>query len=409
MTDRQFQHFTTKYKAVCIFCIASSLLGILVCLRHFLGVTIPLPFLTLFTIVPVLGALRYKPRLNFPLLVFILFYGLTIAIHPYPAMALRIMRFVAFAIGMSFFSPLLESSRLTKFRICTGRTMFVMLSVMVFISFLIWICLLMTVGKQGLRNSVFFYWGYCGLFQHGMTLSPVSAVVAIISIYRLFRANSNNQRILMGLSGFAGVIMCVVAGSRSAVAGLIVSLALLAFFSRHEIYIHLKKPLGKIFLIAGVMAIVISLPVSLETINIKNSIAEAHGSLIFSREAKWGGRINEFQSSPICGIGYANEFQDEEDSNNSISKIEPGSSWLSLLSYGGVIGSGVFLWFFILLLRKMWHNRHTNNFPLICPLLCFLMINGTTEGWLMFAGGIMFPIFWLTIAAGWSSKFDINA
>ena len=46
--------------------------------------------------------------------------------------------------------------------------------------------------------------------------------------------------------------------------------------------------------------------------------------------------------------------------------------------------------------RKLLRRRGRPEYPLLLALLIFFLLNGVTEGWLFFAGSLMFPLFWLT-------------
>lgn len=58
-----------------------------------------------------------------------------------------------------------------------------------------------------------------------------------------------------------------------------------------------------------------------------------------------------------------------------------------------------FLWFMWDTVRKLLRRRGRPEYPLLLALLIFFLLNGVTEGWLFFAGSMMFPLFWLTCAA----------
>lgn len=384
---------------------ASILLGTLLCIRNIGGIDIPLQIQSLLAIIIVLAGIYHKPHpnINLPVSLFILVYGLTLVIHPHNEPALRTMRFIAFMIGMAFFSPLFESRQLDSCRKLAARSIYVTLSLMVFLSFLVWIYILTTKGIIGIQCGEFHYYGFRGIFKMGMTLSPASAVVALISFFRLLQTNNRNERAIMAAMGLLGIIMCIVGGSRSALLALFLSLTILIFHKRNQIAKFLKKPSGIILSLGALLAIALSLPTALDAISRKYSISTEHGSILYSREKLWENRIDEFRSSPVIGIGYANEFPSDNGATDNLAKIEPGSSWLSLLSYGGISGTAVFLWVMVMLVKKIWRNRNSTTFPLVCSMLVFLIINGTTEGWLMFAGAMMFPIFWLTVSAGWKS------
>lgn len=385
-------------KSSTFFCV---LLGVIVCLRHGFGVTIPLPVVSVLSLAVCLTSLSSKPAVNIPLVSFIAVYGTGLAVYPEPW--LRCQRFIAFVIGLVCFSPLLQSCSMIKSRELIAKTLYVALSVMVMLSFLTWLICMAVLGENGIWAMNFYCYGFRGVFDIGIILSSVAAMVAVISASCLLRDEKTRwKRSAYAIMLVIGVVMCAVGGSRTAFVGLSVSMLAFVFFNRKSIARILRKPVAITISLCGLLAIAASLPAAMTIIRYKNSIGESHGSIFYSREKLWNDRLEEFSCSPVIGIGYANELPSGENNHGDLREIEPGSSWLSLLSYGGIIGAGSFLWFFFLLIRRLYKSRHDRRSPLLSSLLIFLLINATTEGWLMFSGGLMFPLFWLTTSAIWT-------
>ena len=181
------------------------------------------------------------------------------------------------------------------------------------------------------------------------------------------------------------------------------SLLALLYLNRKAIMSRLTKKTAILTAIAGILVLIAVVPPAMAIIKHKTAISESHGSLFYSRKELWDNRIREFKSSPLFGIGYANELPSSKDAPIDLTEIEPGSSWLSLLSYGGVIGTASFLVFAAVLIKRLVNIRHNRDFPFYLSLLLFMTVNASTEGWLMFAGSLMFPIFWLTATAIWTT------
>ncbi len=273
---------------------------------------------------------------------------------------------------------------------------------MVFLSFLVWLASFIRFGEDGIWKSGIHNYGFCGIFKVGMVLSPVSAIIAITSAFLLLEGKCKIKPFLNGLILFTGIIMCVAGGSRIASVGLFLSLASLLIIKRHVLAQMLHSRLAIAMALSGTILLIASSPYALSVIRHKNMIGESHGSLFYSRERLWHDRIEEFASSPLTGIGYANEFPSERN-KGSLTEIEPGSSWLALMSYGGLVGLGCFLWFSSSLARMLYRIRDDGRFPICLAILLFLVINAFTEGWLMFAGSIIFPVFWLATSAVWAT------
>ncbi len=389
----------TNDRANRVFCLA---LVILMCLRHAVGVAIPLSFVSLLSLAVFLTSHPRRTFLNKSLACFVAIYGLSLLLHPAPEPWLRTQRFLAFLIGMLCFSPLLTSDSLAKTRLRISAITYYVLSAMVFLSFLVWLASFIRFGEDGIWKSGIHNYGFCGIFKMGMVLSPVSAIIAITSAFLLLEGKCKIKPFLNGLILLTGIIMCVAGGSRIASVGLFLSLASLLIIKRHVLAQMLHSRLAIAMALSGTVLLIASSPYALSVIRHKNMIGESHGSLFYSRERLWHDRIEEFASSPLTGIGYANEFPSERN-KGSLTEIEPGSSWLALMSYGGLVGLGCFLWFSSSLARMLYRIRDDGRFPICLAILLFLVINAFTEGWLMFAGSIIFPVFWLATSAVWAT------
>ena len=389
----------TNDRANRVFCLA---LVILMCLRHAVGVAIPLSFVSLLSLAVFLTSHPRRTFLNKSLACFVAIYGLSLLLHPAPEPWLRTQRFLAFLIGMLCFSPLLTSDSLAKTRLRISAITYYVLSAMVFLSFLVWLASFIRFGEDGIWKSGIHNYGFCGIFKVGMVLSPVSAIIAITSAFLLLEGKCKIKPFLNGLILFTGIIMCVAGGSRIASVGLFLSLASLLIIKRHVLAQMLHSRLAIAMALSGTILLIASSPYALSVIRHKNMLGESHGSLFYSRERLWHDRIEEFASSPLTGIGYANEFPSERN-KGSLTEIEPGSSWLALMSYGGLVGLGCFLWFSSSLARMLYRIRDDGRFPICLAILLFLVINAFTEGWLMFAGSIIFPVFWLATSAVWAA------
>ena len=389
----------TNDRANRVFCLA---LVILMCLRHAVGVAIPLSFVSLLSLAVFMTSNTRRTFLNNSLACFVAIYGLSLLLHPAPEPWLRTQRFLAFLIGMLCFSPLLTSDSLAKTRLRISAITYYVLSAMVFLSFLVWLASFIRFGEDGIWKSGIHNYGFCGIFKVGMVLSPVSAIIAITSAFLLLEGKCKIKPFLNGLILFTGIIMCVAGGSRIASVGLFLSLASLLIIKRHVLAQMLHSRLAIAMALSGTILLIASSPYALSVIRHKNMIGESHGSLFYSRERLWHDRIEEFASSPLTGIGYANEFPSERN-KGSLTEIEPGSSWLALMSYGGLVGLGCFLWFSSSLARMLYRIRDDGRFPICLAILLFLVINAFTEGWLMFAGSIIFPVFWLATSAVWAA------
>lgn len=114
-----------------------------------------------------------------------------------------------------------------------------------------------------------------------------------------------------------------------------------------------------------------------------------------SRTLKWTARITEFSSSPICGIGYAS-VNKSLDTVWADGVVEPGSSWLAILSMTGIIGFILFM----LILWKPFQSLRSGSTPynaLLLGLMVFILTHMIAEGYILAGGSPLCFIAWLII------------
>lgn len=131
------------------------------------------------------------------------------------------------------------------------------------------------------------------------------------------------------------------------------------------------------------------------------SSAERHNSLTSSRDAKWDARINEFLDNPVFGIGFATQTHytpdDDEAWIKTTGNIEPGSSWLALLAMTGIIGFILIAIINYRILHTLYLYRAKPIDILLFTLIIFFILHGIIEGWIIFAGGYIFYLYWLLL------------
>lgn len=411
MTNTVITKISTPFAAV---------LGVLISLRSCEIFNLPVAILAVM-MVGMLGiGFQKKMKVCWSLVAFVAVYGISLLLNLHPATMIRVQRFIAFAIGMAALSPLITSQRFIQMRSIVFLYILRTLSVMVAMSFIIWIYC-MVVGVE-LGSLQFYKNGFKGVFEIGMGLSPASAIIAIYA-FNLVLSKSRRWVKYLGAALFLiACTMTLAGGSRASLAGCGLALVVNAFWCRQRIGELLGRvKYGKVLIPAVVLIVLAAgVPYGIKTVNYKMGRAMDRGTILNSRGMLWKARITEFESSPLIGIGYAREFPKETyekpalygATSPDLTIIEPGSSYLSLLSYGGIIGFGTFVLFLVQLFRRnnkagsvsdISHNTICGQSEQGCKymlwsMLLFLGINGITEGWLLFSGSLMFSIFWLVIS-----------
>ena len=145
----------------------------------------------------------------------------------------------------------------------------------------------------------------------------------------------------------------------------------------------------------------------------KMEYAEDQGDIFASRTYFWEARLREFESSPLIGVGFASVDPTLSETNafdSTNGRVEPGSSWLAVLSMTGLAG---FIPLVSLLLLQIANllRRQTNSSDdtLYGALLFFFIVHMFAEGYIFSAGSGLFFYFWLLLGKiDASNYFDSN-
>jgi hypothetical protein len=228
-----------------------------------------------------------------------------------------------------------------------------------------------------------------GITIQSMTLSPIAAISSLILMYQL----SNNRKVLIRILCIIGIVIsvfiCLLAGSRSALISLAVSII-------YYIKLFYKKKISY-FIASAVMIITIvaiSYPIwypYTETIQNKMEYAEEHGSLTITREAKWKARLREFKASPILGCGFASV---EKENAGVGGVVEPGNGWLFILSSMGIFAFIIFVTEFFKAIILSYKITNIKVY-LLSSILVFLGIHMNAEGYSLSSGSFFFFYLWL--------------
>lgn len=258
---------------------------------------------------------------------------------------------------------------------------------------------MMTLNREELDVTYQTAGYFSGLTKQSMMLGPVGGITALIGLYRYYITNKK-QYIFLLLAGYAS---CIFSASRGAfIATTIALLVLLYKISKNKI-VFLKR----IILILSISIITSPLWISgTQMLQDKHNVHKGESELFDSRSEKFSYRINEFVSSPIYGVGFSaiNPNNGDKISKNGV--IEPGSSWLAILSMTGLIG---FILFILILSRSykrssLPKNRNINI--LFFSILILLSIHWIIEGYIFAAGNTLCFFSWLML--GICNDKDIN-
>lgn len=337
-------------------------------------------------------------KINYPLLSFIGTCALSLTIGSKSligggnSLAACWLRLAGFVVALSGLSSLVNSESFRALRRGIWVGWWTGAAVLTVCSFAV---LLYALAAS--KTPDFHYFGFKGIMAMGMTLSPIAALTALLALYKAVDGTGGNAttprwlRLIWIMAFAAAAVTAVTGGSRIAVAGLIVGCVIIAASAGRD-----KKSMI-VLLALATAAIAITVPAISNNIRLKTSWAIEAGTPFSSRTDKWQGRLAEFASAPLTGIGFGaqtvfNSKYDNPDEIEQGASPEPGSSWLALLAQTGLLGAASFLWFLMPATAKLI-RRGT---PLATASLLFLLLNGVCEGWLLYSSALLFPCFWLT-------------
>lgn len=251
-------------------------------------------------------------------------------------------------------------------------------------SLLVWI-----VGVQLAGRGNFF-----GVMSHTMILAPVAGMSLIESLNRYFRTEN---KLWLATSG-AAMINLLLCASRSAMVG--ASLAVL-WMILNVGGLKRQSAMAAISALGLIMMIIDSGFFSQESRD-RSTDKEKHvlteilrvKSDSNTRAWLWEARIAEFQGEPVIGIGFTRTIYGRK---STAGEIEPGSSYLAILSMTGLVGA--FGWVFFLTQLRSAYRRAADSLPKFDRLALggagvFFAFHLAFEGYIFSCGSFVGLWFW---------------
>lgn len=322
---------------------------------------------------------------------------LSIILNDIPAVYQPWARFGLFAIVTVIASPFIQSAFYDKFRINLFKYIHNLL--ILIIVFSIPAVILNERSTAGI---------FTGFTNHSMLLAPISAVTLITLIYYLY-ANTFNRVVIFALMAFAFIAL-LLAASRISLAGFVAA----AIFFFYRINRHNMRAFAKTGI--SILAIfILTYPLwngYMEGIEKKNESAinaeTGEMDLASSRKTLWTQRIAEFKSSPVVGIGFCyapyaigyDRYSGEaEFIETTTGIIEPGSSWLGVLSMTGLLGFLGIISIWINSFRMCFKMEKKDNLYAIylSSIMVFWSVHMIAEGEIFSAGGVLCFMVWLGV------------
>ena len=321
---------------------------------------------------------------------FLIAIFLSILVNDIPAYYQVGFRLIAFLAVTFVVGPFLVNPMLAVWRRLLFIHSLTFIRCIVIISFLAWIISPTFVqGKSGFE----------GFTNQSMLLGALSGISFIYSLYGFYQYSQFLDRYLEAGIAVISLLILVLVGSRSALGGTMVATAF--FYSR--IYRHQVMRLGRVVFTVLCLAVLTSgfWWAHTEALRSKMENGEKAGSVTSSRDGLWEARMDEFKVFPIFGVGFAtmNKKSVSKIAKPGSGTIEPGSSWLFLLSSMGLVG---FLSFFIPFSRTVYvlftkESVGINGY-FVGSLLFLYLFHMIFEGYIIASGAYVCFFLWLLLS-----------
>ena len=254
--------------------------------------------------------------------------------------------------------------------------------------------------------------GLSGLFGHSMLLSPMAGIGLLSCLYFFYSTHIKKLKSFLLLCSLLCFVSAVAAGSRSALMG--TAVGILFFF--YKLYKNrISKYIQVVFLLLFLGISSFPLWENQTTFLMKKvSAAEEADNWTSSRETIWEHRIIEIQTSPVIGVGFAAEQSDsfgrsEEEIEESGGNIEPGSSWLAIMSMTGILG---FIPIFVLFLSDfkfiLTNKKNRLWLSYLGSILSLFTLHMMAEGYVFAFGSLLFFYLWLMLGVIQITQKEVN-
>lgn len=241
---------------------------------------------------------------------------------------------------------------------------------------------------------------FTGVMVHSMLLAPIAGFAVIFLMHRAIK----NRSIIAACFSFLSVLSCLLSGSRSATVSTVFGLLVLLFLW----FLRLERRQG-IFAVSvvcfGLLVSVMSFKMVWDSdLSYRYTSTLQQKALNNSRDRLWAARLQEFKDNPIAGVGigvgYVGEWVGAVQTESGDINVEPGSSYLAILSMTGLLGVLGFVLVMVRLIRLCRplkvKIRNADNIELFAVLV-FFAIHMTAEGYIFAVGNSLCLFFWLSL------------
>ena len=344
---------------------------------------------------------RRISKVYFPIIIFFYFQLLGIAFNnPLPVFRSweRLLLFFVLlcAVFPVFSSEIIKKTQVINFLLMCNICMII--AVISFFCYFLGINLMMGHADEFIEEYVGHGGWFSGITNQSMMLAPIASVGACFALVKGFK-DRDIPFFLLFVCCYGAVLF---AASRAAFAGLNLAVLFIIYS-----YIKSNKKNARIFW-GGIVILLLSFRVwSGWLVNLENKIDKNNAiyeHVIDARNFKYRYRIDEFKQNPILGIGFA--AVDPKNSSEYMAdrgSVEPGSSWLAILSMSGIVGA---ICMFFIFKDALWSSyRNRNHYSILTfSILLFFIVHMMFEGYIFAGGSTLCYILWSTLGASVNLK-----
>jgi len=248
--------------------------------------------------------------------------------------------------------------------------------------------------------------GAAGVTVHCMLLGALAGISIVLSFHRL------QERLFRSVPFWgvfiASTLTCLMSGSRSAslaaIAGcVIVWIGSLSNAVIRVIMVSLVLFLSLLAWTAFDLGEIEEISQSNATLGVLTpyTVELLHKGSTNTREELWANRLAEFEEYPFIGIGIGAEIYKKASAMGfSLKTIEPGSSYLAVLSMTGLIGGIALAALLVNLFNGIKSNKSSDSNSDVVQMMgvgAFFAVHAVAEGWVFAGGAILCLFFWIWV------------
>lgn len=333
---------------------------------------------------------------------FLLYLLLNILICKPPSIFSPYLRLLYMCFVLLVISPIIQNDNFRKLRENSFLYMCVFSVIISLVSFVFYFLGINFFNGDEERLADYLSHGgwFAGLTKHSMLLGPVSGI-ASVSMFALFLKTKKYIYIVFFLFCLSSVLF---SASRGALYSVIVAVVVMVVKASKSMSVFLKRFAFLFTLSFFLFAFSDTL---LSGIMHKYEVRDVDQEGVFaSRQVRMEHRMDEFLANPFVGIGFASLDLKYEGEYSDTGVVEPGSSWLAILSMTGLFG---FFFVFLIFFKSFKYTYNENSLESTAKIgvLSMFVIHMLIEGYFYAAGSPLFFMVWLTLGASVDNKYKI--